>query len=414
MIIFRLMLLIYRSTLLALGQIWANKMRSILTALGIIIGVASVTAVIAAMTGMKTYVLEEFETFGTKKIFAIPHWPEEGRHAHASWRVIRFLPEQFDGWETTCPSIESLSRVRGIGGNLRYGDQAVEAATVTGIEPDWHAIENRVVTQGRTFSDTDQREAHQVCIISPQVRDRLQLDRDCTGQSILINNRRFKVIGLLEPSVQSGMFGDSSSDAEVFIPFSTAWRISDGWMHVVATCKTADIAQDARAELRMLLRRSRSLRPDDPDTFRIEVMQQFIEQFENVASVMTLVAAGIVAISLLVGGIGIMNIMLVSVSERTREIGLRKAVGARPSAVLLQFLVEAAVLCFVGGLIGLALGQGFTMGLKLLSDSLSHSYIPILAIVLALGFSGVVGIVFGMFPAIKAALLDPIEALRHE
>ena len=411
----RFLRLMSQSVLLALGQIWANKIRAVLTTLGIIIGVASVTAVIAAVTGMKTFVLDEFASFGTNKIFMMPDWPDTGRFAHASFRVIRFRPEHFDGWEKVCHSVAGLTRLQDIGATIRYEDKTLENTTVMGIEPDWHQIENRKTTLGRTFNKADQDEARQVCIISTQVRDKLHMDVNCLGQDILLNNRRFTVIGVLEAKPQLNMFSDSSSDGEIFIPFSTAWAMDRGWMYAMATSKSPEVSPDAVAELRLVLRRNRELRPDDPDTFRLEVMQQYLEQFDKMANVMTIVAVCIVAISLLVGGIGIMNIMLVSVSERTREIGLRKAIGARPSAILLQFLVEAVVLCLIGGLIGLGIGDGLVRLVKMIPNAgLEKAFIPPAAVFLAFGFSSTVGVLFGMFPAIKAALLDPIEALRHE
>jgi putative ABC transport system permease protein len=167
--------------------------------------------------------------------------------------------------------------------------------------------------------------------------------------------------------------------------------------------------------MHFFLRQRRHLRLEDPDTFRIEVVQQFIDKFKQIATTMTLVAGGVVGISLIVGGVGIMNIMLVSVSERTREIGLRKAVGARPSAILLQFLVEAVMLCCMGGALGVLGGAGLT---KLIANipgaHLDRATIPGWAIAVSFGFAASVGLIFGMFPAIKAAQLDPIEALRHE
>lgn len=406
--------LLLQSAALAAGQIWTNKVRSILTTLGIIIGVAAVTAVIAALTGMKAFVLDEFQSFGTNKIFMGPRWPDTGRFANASWRVIRFVPENFDGWETECASVAALTRIREMGGNVRYGDKLIDGAHITGIEPDWHKIENRFVTVGRPFSTSDQQRFDQVCIISTHLRDDLKLDRDCTGESILINNRRFTIVGLIEPNPESAMgFRDSAAEAEIFIPFSTAWRMNEGWMQAMAASRSPEVSEDAIAELRALLRKKRRLLPEDPDTFRIMAIQQAIEQFKRVSLVISLIAFGIVAISLVVGGVGIMNIMLVSVSERTREIGLRKAVGARRSAILLQFLVEAVMLCFLGGFMGLGLGQSITMILAG-AAGLEKAYIPPWAMLLSFGFAALVGVLFGMFPAIKAALLDPIEALRHE
>jgi putative ABC transport system permease protein len=186
-------------------------------------------------------------------------------------------------------------------------------------------------------------------------------------------------------------------------------------MFVISATRSPELSDEAKAEITFYMRKKRKIALGDPDNFRVEAVDQFVRQFNQVAATITLVATGIVGISLLVGGVGIMNIMLVSVSERTREIGLRKAVGARPSAVLLQFLVEAVTLCFMGGLIGVAFGQLITYGLsKIPGEQLKQAYIPLWAVALAFGFSASVGLIFGMFPAIKAARLDPIEALRHE
>jgi putative ABC transport system permease protein len=189
------------------------------------------------------------------------------------------------------------------------------------------------------------------------------------------------------------------------------------WYSVVAASKSPQLSEDAKAEIEFYLRQKRHVKPGKEDTFEVMTAQRVIEQFSKVASIVTLVATGIVGISLLVGGVGIMNIMLVSVSERTREIGLRKAVGARPAAILLQFLVEAVVLCLIGGAMGLVFGQLITSGVASLlpqETKVERMVVPLSAIILAFGFSAAVGLIFGMFPAIKAARLDPIEALRHE
>jgi len=382
--------------------------------LGIMIGVGAVTAVIAGLTGMKTFVLNQFQSLGANKLYVVPDRPESGRFKNASWRQIMFDPDLFDGWESACPSVDALTRFENFSAILRVNGQIIPDGEVGAVEPDWHKIENREIAIGRTFSDLDQKEGRPVCLISQRVRDRLRLDRDCTGQSVLINDRRFVVVGILEDKPQSGM-RDASSQNEIFIPFNTGWKMQKTFMYVMANTKSPELAQDARSELRAFIRSKRSLRPEDPDTFRIEVMQQFIDQFKEISKVVTTIAVGIVAVSLLVGGIGIMNIMLVSVSERTREIGLRKAVGALPSTVMLQFLVEAITLCCVGGAIGLLIGQGLVVALHNIPNiNLSDAYIPFWAIVLAFVFSATVGIVFGMFPAVKGALLDPIEALRHD
>ncbi len=408
--------LFYQSVYLAIGQIWANKMRSILTTMGIVIGVASVTAVIAALTGLKSKILTQVETLGTNTIFISPRVPDRGPKRHANWWQLRFRAEEFDDMLEHCPSVEAVSRVGGVGRRtVKYGEQSVDNVEINGIEPAWHRIEHRPIVLGRMFSPIDDMQVRQVCLIEPKLRNKLRLDRDCIGETIRVGYHAFRIVGVIEPRPQMD-FGDSSQERyEVFVPFRTLDRLGEPFMWGMAVGKSADTLEEAQAELRFFLRRTRHIRPGQPDTFRVESLQSALETFNKIAVIVTLVAGGIVGISLLVGGVGIMNIMLVSVSERTREIGLRKAVGARRSAILTQFMIESVVLCFVGGLVGVGFGQLLTMAIANIPQvKLDLAHIPLWAIGLSFSFAGIVGIFFGMFPAIKAARLDPIEALRHE
>ena len=407
--------LFYQSVYLALGQIWLNKTRSILTTIGIIIGVASVTAVIAALTGLQDKVLSQVESFGTNTIFIAPRVPNKGPLRHASWWTIRFLPENFDGMLEHCPSVARFSRIGSVGSHTaRFAERSVENVDVVGIEPAYHQIENRPVILGRNFSVIDDMQVRQVCLVDPKLRDELRLDRDCIGQYILIGHYTFCIVGVIERRPDFN-FGQGSEDYyEVFIPFRTVFKLGEPGIWAFAASKSPEVLEEAEAEIAFFLRRTRNIKPTQPDTFRVESLKSALEKFNEIALVIKLVAGGIVGISLLVGGVGIMNIMLVSVSERTREIGLRKAVGAKKSAILTQFLVEAVVLCFVGGLVGVGIGQCLTLIISGINPVLEKTHIPLWAIALSFGFAGCVGIFFGMFPAIKAARLDPIEALRHE
>ena len=406
--------LLIRSVFLALGQVWANKGRSILTTIGIVIGVASVTAVIAALTGLRANVLADFESLGVNKIYLHADRPDHGPHKRMRWWDLMLQPEEFDDLLQHCPSVRCFTRLAESGGIASFSEQSTDVRVI-GIEEAWHDIEDRFVTTGRPFSLIDNSAARMVCLVTPSVRDKLRLDRNCVGQRIRMLQRTFRIVGVIEPSTKFGVFGVGRRDEEVIVPFGTLWKLSRGGMYAVAASKSPELSEEAQAELRFFLRRKRKLKPGEPDTFGVQAIQKYIEQFEQMAVMVTLIAGGIVGISLLVGGVGIMNIMLVSVSERTREIGLRKAVGARASAILLQFLVEAVMLCLIGGLIGLLCGQLITVGLGAIPQAkLERAYIPLWAVGLSFGFSAMVGVVFGMFPAIKAARLDPIEALRHE
>jgi len=409
--------LLYQSVYLALGQIWTNKTRSILTTIGIVIGVASVTAVIAAVTGLKTSVLNQVETLGIiNTIIILPKLPDtESLHPESLW-AVRFLPEHFDGMLEHCPSVERFSRLSMVAPRpAQHGERSAEAVSILGIEPPYHQIFSRPVVLGRTFSVVDDEQARYACLIDTKLRDKLRLDRDCIGQSILVGYNRFRIIGVIEWRPPLDPAQASPEYYEIFIPFRTTFKLEEPLIAAVAAGKSTEVVEEAQAEIRFFLRQTRNLRPTEPDTFQVESVKRYLETFNKIALVVTLVAGGIVGISLLVGGVGVMNIMLVSVSERTREIGLRKAVGAKKSAILTQFLVESLVLCSIGGVIGIGFGQLLTMAIANIPKvELDMAYIPAWAVVLSFGFTGSIGIFFGMFPAIKAARLDPIEALRHE
>ncbi|MDD5063676.1 MAG: ABC transporter permease [Phycisphaerae bacterium] len=414
--------LLYQSSFLAIGQIWAKKGRSVLTTTGIVIAVASITAVIASLTGLKSKVLSDLETFGAKTIWVWFQRPDTGPKKDITWWELRFWPDEFDGLLEHCPSVAKYTRISSVYHRLigHYEENSVEGVQLLGVDVGWEEIANRPVIMGRPFSEIDQSEGRFVCYIESKLRDALRMNRDCIGEMVTVRGRSYMVIGVIEPRPDFAVIdvGNRTEGYEMYIPYNAFLKLGDKRPHiyVMATSNSPEVSGEAVTEIKFFMRQARrpALSPGEPDTFGAESMQSAMQQFNQLSQVITLVAGGVVGISLIVGGVGIMNIMLVSVSERTREIGLRKAIGAKRSAILTQFLVESIVLCFIGGIIGLGLGKLLTMGICSINKMMNLSHIPLWAVVLSFGFCGIVGITFGMFPAIKAARLDPIEALRHE
>jgi putative ABC transport system permease protein len=415
--------LLYQSSFLAIGQIWAKKGRSVLTTTGIVIGVASITAVIASLTGLKSKVLADLETLGAKTIWVWFSRPDTGPKKNISWWELRFWPDEFNGLLEHCPSVAKFSRISPI--DYRFvascGEKTVEGVRLSGIDRGWEEIANRPVIMGRPFSEIDQSEERMVCYIEAALRDKLGMDKDCIGQVITVKGRSYMVVGVIDQRPDLAVINTGENRMEVYemyLPYNTFLKLGDKrpFIYVMAMSKSPEVSEEAVSEIKFFLRKKRrpALAPGEPDTFGAQSMQSAMQQFNQLSQVITLVAGGVVSISLLVGGVGIMNIMLVSVSERTREIGLRKAIGAKKSAILTQFLVESIVLSFLGGAIGVGIGKLLTMGICSINKMMNMSSIPLWAVLLSFGFCGTVGIVFGMFPAIKAARLDPIEALRHE
>ncbi|MFA5252278.1 MAG: ABC transporter permease [Phycisphaerae bacterium] len=414
--------LLYQSSFLAIGQIWAKKGRSILTTTGIVIAVASITAVIASLTGLKAKVLSDLEIFGAKTIWVWFQRPDSGPKKDITWWELRFWPDEFDGLLEHCPSVNKYTRISSIYHRLigHYEENSVEGVQLLGVDVGWEEIANRPVIMGRPFSEIDQSEGRFVCYIESKLRDALKMDRDCIGEMVTVKGRSYMVVGVIEQQPDFAVIdvGNRTEGYEMYIPYTTFLKLGDKRPHiyVMAMSNSPEVSGEAVTEIKFFMRQARrpALSPGEPDTFGAQSMQSAMQQFNQLSQVITLVAGGVVGISLIVGGVGIMNIMLVSVSERTREIGLRKAIGAKKSAILTQFLVESMVLCFIGGIIGLGLGKLLTMGICSINKMMNMSQIPLWAVILSFGFCGIVGITFGMFPAIKAARLDPIEALRHE
>lgn len=394
---------------LAFQAIQRNPMRSFLTVLGVVIGVAAVIAMVTIGKGSTAQVTADVETFGANRLMLSPGQGRMGPGSDAS-SVQPFTLSDVDKIVDQLSSIEiavptSTSQLVAVFGNENY------QTSVTGTDSGYLSVADWDLSSGRSFTDSDET-GKAVCILGETVVEELFGNANPLGEDIRLENISCEVIGVLKAKGAS-TFGTDQDDL-VLIPFKTYTRRIAGSADVsMISLSMRDGVSTDRAvnDVTMLMREIRRIDPGEEDDFTVNTMEQLSSMLTGISDVLTGLLSAVAAVSLLVGGIGIMNIMLVSVTERTREIGIRMAVGAQASQVLLQFLVEAIVLSVLGGAIGIALGMGFA---AVGANVLNIPFIPDPGIIaLAFVFSAAVGIVFGYFPARAAARLDPIEALRH-
>jgi len=405
---------------LALRSLVANKLRAILTMLGIIIGVAAVITLISVGEGVQQVVVAEFEGLGNNLLFVIPGQPDANQFMPGSTQA-ELTP---DDYQTLADPLNTpdLVRVAPLYERpaivTRGGEET--RTTITGTTPDFTAIRDFYPVLGDFFSDQDVTSAARVAVLGQSVYEQLFPDGELPlGQTIRINNVNFRIIGLME---EKGGSGFNDQDDLILVPLNTAQRRlfparrPDGEYRVdqILAQVVDESRQDAAiVEMTLALRQSRGVTFRDEDDFTILSQAEVVGALGQITGVLTIFLGVIAGISLLVGGIGIMNIMLVSVTERTREIGLRKAVGAKRRQILWQFLTEAIILSSLGGLIGLALGVGGAFLISSLSDTLDAT-VAWNSVALAIFFSAAVGLFFGIYPATRAAGLNPIDALRYE
>ena len=389
-----------------------NKMRSSLTMLGIIIGVGAVIAMVGIGQGAKKMVDAQIASLGDNLLTIFPGSHTAGGVREGAGSVTRLTEDDAKAIIQSCPAVSKISSVvrtsaQVVAGNLNWGTQ------IQGYSPDFVDIRSWPVSSGTFFTDQDVRGATKVCVLGKTVVDNLFPDQDPVGQIIRIKKLPFRVIGVMSKKGQNA-FGQDQDDI-ILVPYSTAQKKLIGTSYVnsiIASAKDRTEINLASDQITQLLRQRHKIQPGEADDFTVRSQLDIASVAGSTSSVMTILLAAIASVSLIVGGIGIMNIMLVSVTERTREIGIRMAVGARGQDILTQFLIESIVLSLFGGIIGILLG---VISSKIISGVLSWPiYISPPAVAIAFFFSGFVGIFFGFYPARKASMLDPIEALRYE
>jgi putative ABC transport system permease protein len=398
----------------ALGSIRAHAFRSFLTTLGIVIGVASVIAMVSIIQGLSFTITQQFEGLGSNSVTVQSYTSLEnalqGRRARLTQQDLDLIRFRVEGIASITPIMYSPTGQA----QVRYGSQTT-TSQVFGTTYSYQDVGQYFSQYGRFLSDSDNSTRRRVAVIGEQVREDLTLPENPVGEFVQINGEWLRIIGLLEAK---GEILGQSQDNRVMIPYSTMVSLQGNQRQpdiaIQLTLASLDDLENISQTIARLLRNAHNLGRDDEDDFRIQTAQQLQETFSSILTNVTIVMAGIVGISLLVGGIGIMNIMLVSVTERTREIGICKAIGAKRHHILLQFLLEALVLCLLGGLVGLAIGYGLGALAASFIPGFPAAHTPWWAVVLALGFSAGVGVLFGILPAAKAANLDPISSLRYE
>ena len=409
------------SVQMAISSVWTNKFRSGLTILGIVIGITTVVTVSSLLTGLRKGIVTFFEEFGPDTIFVKRFSGDPNSQGSPKERKRRPIPPEYAEYvKRFCPSVEVVATAlwippvtRGRAMSARVPGFETENVSLAGASANTRLVQPRNNSQGRFFTAEEEQRAARVAVLGSLVADALFPTGKPLGQPVTVDGAEYIVIGVSEPA-KGGFFGENGIDRQIIIPISTArLRYPQADNFLINAKALPGKRDEAFEEMRGILRKLRRTPAEAENDFDLSTPDQIIKQFDQISSLIILASIAISGLGLLVGGIGVMNIMLVSVTERTREIGVRKALGARKVDIVFQFLTEAVTLTGVGGAIGIAFSMVVTFAVAKLFPALP-SETPLWAIVAGVGVSVATGVFFGVWPALKAARLDPVEALRYE
>jgi putative ABC transport system permease protein len=409
-------------TRVALRALAKNKMRAVLTILGIVIGVAAVILLVSVSQSAGVMVRDQFQSLGTNAVYVIPGSESGGGVHGGAGTLVTLTAADAEAIMRECPSVQATSPLVNARGQVVAGNQNWLPNEMMGVNEYYLQVRNWQMERGSFFTEGDVRAAAKVCVIGQTVVENLFPDTDPVGKTIRIKNIPFMILGVLEKKGVN-LFGQDQ-DNSVLMPHTTVKKKLSGSTFnnvdaIFVSAKSTDMMTDTQTEIKNLLHQRHHIRKGDLDDFMVRSMSEVINVLGIISMVLTLLLGSVASVSLLVGGVGIMNIMLVSVTERTREIGIRLAVGARSRDILRQFLVEAILLSTLGGALGVALGVSTAWASSVVINYFLTSMrwpveISPWAIAGALIFAGAVGMFFGYYPARKASRLDPIESLRYE
>jgi putative ABC transport system permease protein len=408
---------------MAMDSIRSHKFRSFLTITGIVVGIITAIVVASILTGMRNSIVSIVEEYGTNNIYAFHLSTGFGPRSRDERNRRPLTDDDADAIMSQSTAIRDITTVApsigsfngGFDDNLVYEGKNYRWALTDGVMPNFMEMTNIVLRQGRFITEADNYQRRNVLVVGVNCVEALfpGHEDDVVGKVVRMNGTTWEIVGVIEKR-KAGFLGDNEEDRKVFLPYRTARKVAPDREEelLIIQAKTGQL-NDAVAEVEGILRQRRGVKYGEPNNFDVKTADNFIAQFDGIMGGVGLAAIAISCLGLLVGGIGVMNIMLVSVTERTKEIGIRKAIGATKGAIVLQFLLEAMTLTFFGGIIGVVIAVGISNLIILLIPSLP-AQIPLWAIIAGLTTSVAVGLVFGVLPARRASRLDPIECLRYE
>jgi len=398
-----------QSLRIALSCLAANKLRSALTMLGVIIGVASVIAMVSIIAGARYQVVKEFEQMGSRliMIFVSPDERKKGE----GWSHVEFLTiRDAEAIREECPLVDEVSPEMPMESTVFEAGGEEVTGKLVGCQPESARLHNLKLQSGRFFSQRDYDDWRKVCVIGPDVKEKLWPEETAEGTTLRASGVTFTVIGVTQ---SKGRSMGQDVDKDVYAPLSTCQKRITGNDNVYlmwAQTSAVEQTEEAADQIWAVLMRRHDNQPD----FTVDSQSRILAAIDKILAIFALVLGGVAGLALLVGGIGIMNIMLVSVTERTREIGLRKAVGAKRRHIMIQFLTESMTLSGIGGIMGVGFGAGISWVVEAATKGRMPTHVPVWMALGAFGFACGVGVFFGIYPAWRASRLDPIEALRHD